>query len=193
MSERKQIRNYLNNLSRYLSPLQDIEAQEVVKEIESHIYDVIDDVEVKGGVADVEAILDRFGPPRELAQQYIGHIQQGTPPPEGFKAISIVKKGLSRTVYLGLMCFGYFIGIACIALGFANLLLPGSIGIWSEANGNTVVIGMLDNPVLVQETVGVVQGLWLSPVALILGYLILLMTHKVLKFVRQFSIGQHYV
>lgn len=192
MSERKKIRQYLDNLHRYLSPLHDIEAQEVVKEIESHIYDVIDEIEIKGDVADIEIILERLGSPRELAQQYIGHIQKGTPLPDGFKAVTLVKQGLSRTVYFGLMCFGYFFGIACIALAFANLLVPNGFGIWSEADGNTIVIGMLDNPILVQESNDIIRGIWISPVSLVLGYLILLMTHKVLKFVRQFSERRQY-
>lgn len=118
MSERKKIRNYLDNLDRYLSPLSPSESQEVVREIESHIYDVIDDVEVKGEVANVEDILERLGAPRELALQYVGHIQHGAPPPEGFRAISLVKKGLSRTAYWSMMCFGYGCGarLYCICL-----------------------------------------------------------------------------
>lgn len=192
MSERKKVRQYLDNLNRYMSPLSDYEAQEVVREIESHIYDTIDDIEIRGEIADVEVILDRLGAPRELAQQYVGHIQHGTPPPTGFAAIPLVKKGLSRTVSVSLMCFGYFCGIALIALAFANLLIPNGIGVWSEADGNSIVIGMLENPMLAQENNEVIRGFWLSPVALIAGYLILMMTHKVLQFIRQFSSEAHH-
>lgn len=90
------------------------------------------------------------------------------------------------------MCFGYFCGIALIALAFANLLIPNGIGVWSEADGNSIVIGMLENPMLAQENNEVIRGFWLSPVALIAGYLILMMTHKVLQFIRQFSSEAHH-
>ena len=96
MSERNVIRTYLTSLNRYLAPLSDEEAGEVVREIESHIFDVIDSQEMAGQEADVARILARLGSPRELAAQYVSHVRSGTPPPEGLSAIATVRKGLSR-------------------------------------------------------------------------------------------------
>ena len=192
MSERKKIRQYLDNLQRYLTPLDTFEAQEVIREIESHIYDVIDEIEMKGETADVDEILTRLGPPHALGQQYVGHIQHGDPPPEGFKALTLMKKGLSRSVYYGLMCFGYTFGMGLIALAFANLIIPNGIAIWTEANGNSVVIGMLDNPIIAEQAKGVFQSFWITPIALVTGYLLLLITHKILKFISPFSKGIHH-
>lgn len=192
MSDRRKVRNYLDSLNHYLTPLDKFESNEVVKEIESHIYDVIDELEIRGEVADVETILNRLGPPRELAQQYIGHIHHGAPPPEGFNPIMFVKKSLSRSVSLGLMIFGYSFGFALVVFAFANLLVPNGIGVWSEGNGNTIVIGMIDNTMLAQERSDVLYGFWMSPVALIVGYLILMTTHKALQFIRQFSVEPRY-
>ena len=192
MSERKNIRTYLLTLNRYLAPLSDDEAREVVKEIESHIYDVIDECEVTGNEPDVDAILARFGPPRTLAEKYVSHIRSGTPPPEGFNAISSIRKGLSVTSFYGLSLFGYGISIALIALGFANLLVPDGIAIWSEANGNSIVIGFLGHPALKHHD-AMLQGFWITPATLVIGYLIMRMTHKILRFIKQASVGQRYV
>lgn len=48
MSEREQIHNYLVALNRYLSRLQKHEADDVLREIESHIYDAIDEQKKEG-------------------------------------------------------------------------------------------------------------------------------------------------
>lgn len=48
MSGREQISNYLKSFSRYLASLSSEDAAEVIQEIESHIYDVIDQQEMAG-------------------------------------------------------------------------------------------------------------------------------------------------
>ena len=85
MSGREQISNYLKSFNRYLASLSSKDAAEVIKEIESHIYDVIDQQEMAGKEADIEGILAGLGAPRVLAENYVSHIQQGTPPPKGFR------------------------------------------------------------------------------------------------------------
>ena len=192
MSERNVIRMYLTSLNRYLAPLSDEEAGEVVREIESHIFDVIDSQEMAGQEADVTRILARLGPPRELAAQYVSHVRSGTPPPEGLSAIATVRKGLSRTFYYSLALFGFGFGLALFALAFVNLLVPNGVAIWSSADGNTVVIGLMQHPIN-SEQPDKLRGFWITPVALIVGYIIMLTTHKVLGFIRQTKAEPHYV
>ncbi len=192
MSERKVIRTYLTALSRYLAPLSNEEASEVVREIESHIFDVIDSQEMAGQEADVTQILARLGPPRELAEQYVSHVRSGTPPPDGFSAISTVRKGLSSTFYYSLTVFGFGLGLALFALAFVNLLVPNGVAIWSSADGNTVVIGLMQHPIN-SEQPDTLRGFWITPVALIVGYVIMLTTHKVLGFIRQAKAEPRYV
>ena len=192
MSERNAIRTYLKSLSRYLAPLSDEEVNEVIREIESHIFDVIDSQEMAGKDADITQILARLGPPRELAEQYVSHLRTGTPPPEGFGAIASVRKGLSKTFYYGLAVFGFGIGLALFALAFVNLLVPNGVAIWSSADGNSVVIGLMQHPIN-SEQPDSLRGFWISPVALIIGYLIMLTTHKVLGFIRQAKSEPRYV
>lgn len=74
-----QINQYLKTLAQYMSRLDEEQVNEVIREIESHIYDVIDDAEIEGNPISVEEVLARFGSPRQLAQQYSDHLIMGTP------------------------------------------------------------------------------------------------------------------
>ena len=98
MDQRQMINQYLNTLQRYLARLSPAEATEVIQEIESHIFDLIEQHQANGQTADAAAILQGFGEPRQLAAQYVAHLTTGAPPPRGFKAIVQVKKN-------GVCCF----------------------------------------------------------------------------------------
>ena len=82
MARSELIHNYLAELQIYLSRVSEVQAQEVVQEIESHIYDAL---AMQQGADDsaVEAILVRLGTARELAAGYIDHITIGVAPPKG--------------------------------------------------------------------------------------------------------------
>ena len=191
MSGREQISNYLKSFSRYLASLSSEDAAEVIQEIESHIYDVIDQQEMAGKEANIESILAGLGAPRVLAENYVSHIQQGTPPPKGFRPLTSVTKGLSKTLYWGMMAFGYGTGLALIALAFANLLLPNGIAFWVEAEGNSVAIGFLSNPILANSD-ATITGLWITPVALVSAYAISLLTYRILALLKRFAVGYQY-
>lgn len=188
MSERKMIRGYLAHLEKYLQPLSPDDRGEVIKEIESHIYDVIDNKEIAGEEADVKAILEGFGPPRELASDYVEHLTLGTPPPAGFGAIQQVKKQVATGVYWGMWAFGYGVAAALFFLGFLNLLFPHAIGIWSENDGNSVIIGWLSNPVLGQDE-KIYSGFSITPIALILGYLVAWLSKRILHVLKHQPAG----
>src|SRR3990167_9225382 len=103
MEQRDIIHQYLKELERYLARLKKTEAQEVLKEIESHIFDALEQ-QHSGQAEDARAILQGFGEPRELAAQYVAHITKGAPPPVGFKAIQKVKQGRSEERRVGKEC-----------------------------------------------------------------------------------------
>ena len=93
MEQQQMIHQYLNTLQRYLARLSPAEAKEVIREIESHIFDLIEQREAAGQPVDAQSILQGFGEPRQLAGQYVAHITDGAPPPLGFRAIQRVKHG----------------------------------------------------------------------------------------------------
>lgn len=177
MSEREQIHNYLVALNRYLSRLQKHEADDVLREIESHIYDAIDEQEKRGEKVDPASVLEGFGRPRELADSYINHIQLGAPPPQGFAAIKSVKRGVSKALYYGMAIFGYAFAITLIFTAMANLVYPESVGIWSYSGGNSIVIGFFENALPESDEL---MGFWYTPFALVAGYCLVRLTKGIM-------------
>ncbi|MCC2616841.1 hypothetical protein LJ739_11365 [Aestuariibacter halophilus] len=182
MTEREQINTYLTTLSRYLSRLDKGQADEVLREIESHIFDVIEATEQRGQVVDADQILQGFGSPRSLAQSYVEHVTQGTPPPEGFAAIGPVRRNVTKTLYYGMAVFGFSIAAALILTGFANLIVPDSVGVWSAAGGDSIVVGMVSDKVPPGDEL---TGFWYTPLAVILGYLLLRLTVSVMQVLKR--------
>lgn len=182
MSDRKLIQDYLVNLERYLSRLNNIEAEEVLREIESHIYDSLEQAEANGETIDVSAMLDRFGSARQLAEQYTDHVLQGTPPPEGFSAIRTVQKGVSKGVYWGTAIFGYSVSITLLIIAVAKLFMPDLVGVWSASNGNSVVVGITERA---QQQGSELLGFWIVPIGIILGILLMLLTNNILRVLKR--------
>lgn len=182
MSERDLIHDFLKNLSKYLSRLEKTDAQEVIREIESHILDAIEFQEENGKTVDAQVILDGFGEPRELANQYVEHLLKGTPPPVGFKAIQKVKKGATKTLYYSMGLLGFGISLVLITVGLGKLIFPTEVGVWSASHGNSVIISFSEN---VYPESAELLGYWLSPIAIALGVGIALLTKSVLRVLQQ--------
>lgn len=182
MSEREEIHNYLKTLGRYLSRLDKADADEVIREIESAIFDAIDFKDQAGEEVDTGALLQGFGSPRELAESYVSHIKLGTPPPVGFSAIGKVKQGASKTLYYGMAIFGFSFAAGLILTGIANLIVPESVGIWSSAGGESIVIGLIDAPLPIEQEIA---GFWYTPVALVLGYAITRLTISISRVLKR--------
>ena len=176
------IHRYLNELRRYLARLAPHESQEVIREIESHLFDVMEQQEAAGKTADAGAILRGFGEPRQLAAQYIAHIEEGAPPPRGFKAIQSMKKSVTATLYFAMAVFGFSIAFALLFISGAKFLLPESVGVWSTAHGNSIVVGFVSVPPTAMPEV---MGWWIVPVATLLAIAVGLLTRKVLNVLKQ--------
>jgi uncharacterized membrane protein len=182
MSEQKLIHKYLKNLSKYLSRLDKPDAKEVIREIESHILDAIELQEKSGRQADAQLILDGFGEPRELANQYVEHLLKGMPPPKGFKAIQSVKKGATKTLYYSMGLLGFGVSVFLVMIGFGKLIMPNEIGVWTAANGNSVIITFSEH---VFPDSSELLGYWLSPIAIVIGVGIAHLTKSVLRVLKQ--------
>jgi uncharacterized membrane protein len=182
MTEPSLIHDFLKNLTKYLSRLDKPDAEEVIREIECHILDAIEQQEQTGGLPDAKSILEGFGEPRELANQYVEHLLKGTPPPEGFKAIQRVKKEVTKTIYYSMGFLGFGISICLLFLGLGKLFMPDLIGVWSAAQGNSVIITFSEHTYLDSDEL---FGYWLSPFAIVIAVGIAHLTKSVLKVLKQ--------
>lgn len=182
MSERNEINGYLQTLSRYLVRLPLEDANEVVREIESHIFDAMEQAEAQGQEIKINQLLEGFGTPRNLAEQYTSHMLEGTPPPEGFSAIKAVKHKATKGVYWITLIVGYLIGFSLILLAIAKVILPELVGVWPSAGGQSVIVGIVD--IEMQPDNEIMKG-WLAPAAAILGTLITRWTYKLSQILKR--------
>jgi hypothetical protein len=178
MEQRDIIHQYLKELERYLARLDKAQAQEVLKEIESHIFDALDQQQSAGQIADARVILQGFGEPRQLALAYIAHITNGAPPPVGFKAIQKVKQGVTATLYYAMAVFGFSIAFALFFIAGAEVFMPDSVGAWPAGNGYSLAIGFFAAPYPAEQEL---LGAWFIPVATLTALLVMTLTRKVLR------------
>ncbi|WP_223788080.1 HAAS signaling domain-containing protein [Marinicella meishanensis] len=181
MNIRTELHNYLSSLNKYLARLHHDDAAEVIKEIESHILDAVEAREANGETVDMKHILAGFGSARDLASQYVDHVLQGAPPPKGFKAIQSITRGVTKGLWYSMAFFGYFMAGALALVGLAKLLFPNQVGLWSAAQGQSVVITFTDARFPMSQEV---LGWWLVPLALLASGLVFILTRKVLKALR---------
>ena len=174
MARSELVHQYLSDLERYLSRLSEARAQEIVQEIESHIYDAIE-LQVAAGEGGAEAILGRLGTPRELAAGYIDHVTTGVAPPRGLKPLSRVRKGMSRGLYYLVCCLGYGTAVALLAAAALKLVSPASLGVWVAEHGNSVVVSFSQLDPQANE----LPAAWLVPIAVLAGAGLLYLTRRV--------------
>jgi len=182
MHNRELIHNYLKSLGKYLSRLDKADADDVIREIESHIHDALEIQEQQDCTDGVTTILEGFGQPRELAGQYVEHILQGTPPPTGFKAIQSVKKGVTFSLYVSMGLFGFGITAFLVLVGFYKILVPNGVGVWSVTQGNSIIITFSEHT---YPNSTELLGLWLIPLAIGFGVAIGRLTWKVLAILKE--------
>lgn len=181
MSIEKHIHRYLKSMKKYLSRLEQADANEVLKEIESHIFDAVEALEAKGESVDIESILAGFGAPRELAAQYVDHVLMGSPPPAGFNTIKKITRGVTKGLWLSMAIFGHLIAGLLAVLGVLKVIFSDQVGLWVAAHGHSVIIAFADNSFPKSDEV---LGWWLVPLALTSSVLVLILTRKVLKGLR---------
>lgn len=183
MTSRNWIRAYTRELSTHLKVLAPADAQEVIREIEGHLHEVADLAEERGEDLDVAALLKGFGPPEKLATQYIEHLQNGAPPPTGFRAL---RRGVTRGLYFSIGGLGFSFALALLCLAVAKLLDPNAVGVWSVADGNAYVIAWSSAaPPQGEELFG-----WpLVPIALVVALWCAEVTRRVLRVLRRGMLG----
>ncbi len=179
MQARDQIHQYLQELALYLARLPVAEASEVLQEIESHLFDVL---EQQGDSPEqVAAVLRGFGEPRQLAAQYVAHLTTGAPPPAGFRAIARVRRTVSQGLYLMMATLGFSVTLALAFIAGAKLVLPAPVGLWSVADGNAFALGMLRTLLPADQEL---LGMALVPLMAVLAVLAGITTRRVLRALR---------
>ncbi len=176
------IRRYVDALALHLRKLDKADAEEVIREIEGHIHDVVEQAEARGEVPDVDALLQGFGPPQALAAQYVAHIRTGAPPPAGFRVIQRVTRTVTRGLYYSMGAFGYSVAVALLLLALAKLWQPSLVGAWSINGGHSVAIAWSGSP---YQDATEILGYWLVPIALVASTWCAVLTHRVLRVLRR--------
>jgi uncharacterized membrane protein len=181
MPDRDIIHGYLKSLAKYLSRLENADADDVIREIESHIYDALETREKEGAENSAEVVLAGFGLPRELAAQYVDHILEGAAPPAGFKAIQRVKKGATKGLYFATAVFGYGMSLVSTLVGIYKLLEPEMVGFWVSEN-KTLVLGVMSKT---PEGTREIFGWWAVPLLIGLGIVAAYLTRRILSVLKE--------
>lgn len=118
MTDDEQIANYLSVLRTRLGSLGSAEQDEIAREIEAHIRD-----SVEKSVLSVDAVLERLGPPEELAAQYREGFLVGKAS-RSFSPLVLLRGSLRLPAsgMFGILTFvvglaGYFLGIGLVLFG----------------------------------------------------------------------------
>ncbi len=181
MARNELIHSYLSELEMYLSRVNKIQAQEIVKEIESHIYDSLI-MESDESHDTTEVVLGRLGTPKELASGYIEHINIGVAPPKGLKPMTKITMGMSKSFYYLIFVLGGSLGLTFIATALAKLIAPPKFGVWIAEHGNSIIVSFSNNSYHSNE----VPAIWLVPISLLSGLVILYLTKRLTQLLKVF-------
>ena len=111
-----------------------------------------------------------------------GHVLEGTPPPDGFNAIQKVKRGATKGLYYSTALFGYGWSAVLLILGLFKLVFPHEIVVWEADHGSSFIVGQ---PAQMPAGSVEIVGMWLVPVALILGVGSIYLTRRLLGLLRK--------
>lgn len=174
MARSELIYNYLSDLEVYLSRVSEVQAKEVVKEIESHIFDSLP-LQPEPEDEAIRIILGRLGTPRELAAGYIEHLTDGAEPPKGLKRLARVKKQVGWSMYL-LICFmGYLTGSLSLAIAIIKLVNPTSFNVWIAEHGDSIILSTSQANLESQH----ISVFMLIPIAVSIGVATIYLTFRI--------------
>jgi uncharacterized membrane protein len=179
MTTEMQIENYLTALRLHLGPLTIAEREEIVREINAHIRDAVEE----SGTS-VEAVLTRLGPAEELAKQYrdgflIRKSSSSISPLVLLRgALRLATKSVFGIFVFTCGLFGYSFGAGLLFVALAKTIVPAHTGAWVQ-DGRLVAAGAFEYgyPAQAHE----VLGMWIIPLALTLGSLLLLLTNYLIR------------
>ncbi|MCL1077881.1 hypothetical protein D5R81_17935 [Parashewanella spongiae] len=180
MARNELIHTYLSELEIYLSRINKVQAQEIVKEIESHIYDSL--MMEEDNHDTTEVVLGRLGTPQELASVYIEHINIGVAPPKGLKPMTKITMEMSKSFYYLIFVLGGSLGLSLIATALAKLIVPSKFGVWIAEHGNSIIVSFSNNSYHSKE----IPAIWLVPISLLAGLVTLYLTKRLTQLLKVF-------
>ena len=184
-SGESRVRGYLyvfeRSLRSFLAPAM---AADAVREVESHIREAAAQAADTGDERQaIERILERLGPPMKVAQAYSLELVMDEAATTG--RLGAVIRSLFHLAASGVVAFfgalglfvGYVIGVAFVLLAIAKPILPNNVGFWMR-NGIPVSGGLVFGP---RGGLEFVTTYWIVPIALAIGLLVLIATHRVAR------------
>ena len=177
-TSQKTVDGYLKSLRRELRELLDEDAEEIVEEIRTHIFDKTSGDESPEAVT---ATLAALGTPQELAERY--RTQELLERARLVRSPKYMMRAVRRWAGLsvmGLLVFalsglGYCLGGGLFLLGVVKLLQPGTTGVYGTWTDHERSFnwqwGSPNKP-------GELLGWWLVPVGILIGGGLLLMTFR---------------
>jgi len=174
MSSEQQMKNYLDALRLHLSHMNLNEREEILKEISAHIRD---DAEMGRTMG---TILERLGPPQELAAQYrddllISTASRSVSPLRLMRAaLRLATRGVFGIFVFFVGVIGYAMGGGFVLSGMIKPIFPAHTGVWIQ-DGHLVASGT-QFPGVIDPRAHEVLGMWYIPLLLTAGSLTLLLT-----------------
>jgi uncharacterized membrane protein len=155
-------------------------ASDAVREVESHIRDVVAQSDGAPNERDaVERILDELGPPLRVAQAYSLELVMDEAATTG--RVAAVLRSLFQVAATGARAFaatlalfvGYTTGAALMAVAMLKLVFPANVGLWTRGGIPRSFGAQFPRP----EGLDLAGGYWIIPIALLIGIGILVATH----------------
>lgn len=174
MTDERQIDEYLSTLRNYLGPMTLDEREEIVREIQAHIRDAVEEC---GN--DAATVLQRLGSPEDLAAQYrdgllVRRASRSFSPVLLLRAsLRVASKGIFGLLVFFCGLFGYAFGGGLILTAVAKCILPRNTGVW-VTGGHLSNSGVLFPPP--QAPAHEILGWWYIPVALAIGCVLVVLT-----------------
>ncbi len=162
-SAQKLYNNYLDSIAKYASVLSKEDANDLLMEFNSHIYEGLQDQETTDEVEGIISILERLGDPGETLKPLIAgkKLKQATTtfnPKHVFQAISL---NIKNSLVFGLFGILYLLQFTFLLFIPAKIIFPRntgmfylddqfkSLGITSSTEGLTEVLGFWMIPLVV--------------------------------------------
>ncbi|MDH6342150.1 putative membrane protein [Parabacteroides sp. PFB2-12] len=159
--------DYIERVKRTTKALSDKDREDILMELNSYIYEYIQENKENGEMSNLLAIIKRIGAPEEILPPVIANkkMDQATHtfnPMHVIKALSLnISNGLSYVafsiLYLLLFCFSF--------LAIAKIFFPGNIGVFKGEN--RFYIGLFSDSTI--EGTQELLGFWFIPVVLLLS------------------------
>jgi uncharacterized membrane protein len=173
------LETYISSLRSHLGPITIGDREKIVREIAAYIRDSVE----QSGLS-LKSVLERLGPPDELAAQYrdgllIRRASRSISPLLLLRAsLRLATKGLSGIVVFFAAIIGYAMGGGFVLSAFAKCFFPAHTGVWIR-DGELISSGtQFEVP---SPPAHDIAGWWYVPAALVIGSLLILLTSFVIR------------